>query len=104
MTEIDEINALEKKVYDLRNLIEIGISLSSNLEFESLVESLLYSCIGQMFIEKVALLLQVDIDINDYYIHMSKGYDSDFHSEVMITENSPLIQYLETNPYPARYE
>ncbi|HMB20447.1 MAG TPA: hypothetical protein VKQ10_05210, partial [Spirochaetota bacterium] len=76
MTEIDEINALEKKVYDLRNLIEIGISLSSNLEFESLVESLLYSCIGQMFIEKVALLLQVDIDINDYYIHMSKGYDS----------------------------
>lgn len=104
MTDIDGINELEKKVYDLRNLIEIGISLSSNLEFESLVESLLYSCIGQMFLEKVALLLQVDIDINDYYIHMSKGYDSDFPREVIITENSPLVQYLESNPYPARYE
>jgi len=103
MTEIDEINALEKKVYDLRNLIEIGISLSSNLEFESLVESLLYSCIGQMFIEKVALLLQVDIDINDYYIHMSKGYDSGFPSQTIITENSPLVQYLERNPHPAKY-
>ncbi|MFW5861811.1 MAG: diguanylate cyclase [Spirochaetota bacterium] len=104
MTDPREINQLEKKVYDLRNLIEIGISLSSNLEFESLVESLLYSCIGQMFIEKVALLLQVDIDINDYYIHMSKGYDSEFPSNVIITENSPLVQYLESNPHPANYD
>ncbi len=104
MTDTNEINQLEKKVYDLRNLIEIGISLSSNLEFESLVESLLYSCIGQMFIEKVALLLQVDIDINDYYIHMAKGYDSDFHSQTIITENSPLVQYLESNPHPAKYD
>ena len=97
----DQIDSLEKRVYDLRNLIEIGMSLSSNLVFENLVESILYSCIGQMFVEKVAIILQVDIDIHNYYIHMSKGYDSEFQkNEVIIREDSPLIAYFEKNPHP----
>ncbi|HMB21078.1 MAG TPA: sensor domain-containing diguanylate cyclase, partial [Spirochaetota bacterium] len=30
--------------------------------------------------------------------------DSDFPSDTIITENSPLVQYLESNPHPARYD
>ena len=60
----------ERTIYDLRNLIGLGISLSSNLNFESLVESILYSCIGQMFVDKVAILLQEDIDADNFNIHM----------------------------------
>jgi two-component system cell cycle response regulator len=101
--EID-INTLEKKIYDLRNLIEIGMSLSSNLNFHSLVESLLYSCIGQMFVEKVAIILQVDIDINSYYIHMSKGYDQIFDKDhILLESNSPLVKYLIMNPLPQEF-
>ncbi len=97
----DQYDILEKRIYDLRNLIEIGMSLSSNLVFENLVESILYSCIGQMFVEKVAIILQVDIDIHNYYIHMSKGYDGEFSkSSVIIKEDSPLISYFEKNPTP----
>jgi len=95
------IMSLEKKVYDLRNLIEIGMSLSSTLEFENLVESILYSCIGQMFVERVAIILQVDIDQHNYYIHMSKGYDEQFDKgDVVLNEKSPLIGYFEKNPMP----
>lgn len=90
---------LEKRAYDLKTLINLGISLSSNLEFESLVESILYSCIGQMVVEKVAILLQVDIDVSNYYIHMAKGYDQNFEDYgILFQTESPVIKYLEGFP------
>lgn len=94
----EHIERLERKVYDLKNLIGLGISLASNLNFESLVESILYSCIGQIFVEKVAILLQVDIDVSSFYIHMAKGYDAEFESKVILRDNSPIVTYLEKNP------
>jgi two-component system cell cycle response regulator len=98
------LHSLEKKIYDLKNLIELGMSLSSNLEFSSLVESILYSCIGQMLVEKVAIILQVDIDVNNYYIHMKKGFDqANEASDVILNENSVLINYFEKHPYPQSF-
>lgn len=97
----DELAELEKRIYDLKNLIGLGISMASNLNFESLVESVLYSCIGQVFVEKVAILLQVDIDISSYYIHMAKGYDEEFEDQaIILEEGSPFLQFLEKNPVP----
>jgi two-component system cell cycle response regulator len=91
----------EKKIYDLRNLIEIGMSLASNLDFHNLVEAFLYTCIGQMFVEKVVLMLQVDIDENDYSIHMVAGYEQSFDQrKVIFNEQSPLIRYLHQHPLP----
>jgi two-component system cell cycle response regulator len=90
---------LEKRAYDLKTLINLGISLSSNLEFESLVESILYSCIGQMVVEKVAILLQVDIDVSNYYIHMAKGYDLNLNDHgILFQTESPIIKFLEGFP------
>lgn len=96
-----QVQVLEKKVYDLKNLIEVAMSLSSNLDFQNLVESIMFSCIGQMFVEKVALLLTVDIDINNYFIHSCKGYDCRFApSDLVLEQDSLLVQYLEQHPYP----
>ena len=97
----DSFDSLERRIYDLKNLISLGMSLASNLEFESLVESILFSCIGQIFIEKVAILLQVDIDVANYYIHMAKGYD--FESDqygIILHDKSPLLNFLTKNPFP----
>ncbi|MDA3899808.1 MAG: diguanylate cyclase [Spirochaetes bacterium] len=99
------ITSLEKKVYDMKNLIEIGISLSSNLEFSSLVDAVLYSCIGQLFIDKITILLQVDIDTDCYYIHSHKGYDpASISEEVILKENSALTAFLQEHPEPHDYE
>jgi two-component system, cell cycle response regulator len=103
-TQPDIVEELEKRVYDLKNLINLGLSLSSNLNFESLVESILYACIGQLFVERVAILLQVDLDKPDLYIHMSKGYDRDPSQDVILKENSPLRAHLEANPEPVSIE
>jgi diguanylate cyclase (GGDEF)-like protein len=95
------INSLEKQIFDLENLIEVAISLSSNLDFQSLVDSIMYSCIGQLFIEKISIMLQVDIDINSYYIHTAKGFDRNFVTDdIRIAEDSPLVTYLEKHVEP----
>lgn len=95
---------LEKRIYDLKNLINLGMSLSSNLNFQSLVESILYACIGQFFVERVAILLQVDLDIPDLHVHMTKGYDAEPDKDVCLKENSPLYVYLDAHPEPVTIE
>ncbi len=96
---------LERRIYDLENLIGLGISLSSNLQFESLVESILYSCIGQMFVEKVAILLQEDLDVNNFYIHMAKGYDEEFDDTGIILKSGSRLQlYFSQNPEPVEID
>ena len=96
-----KIHLQEKKIYELKTLIGLGISLSSNLDFETLVESILYSCIGQLFVDKVAILLQTDIDVDNMYIHMAKGYDEEYNDKsIILREDSPLLMYLRENSYP----
>jgi len=86
---------LEKMVFDLHNLIEIALSLSSNLQFESLVESLLYICIGQMIVDKVAIFLHTNFENEDLNIYMSRGYT--ISDTVKISEKSLLLEYLRVN-------
>ncbi len=86
---------LEKMVFDLQNLIEIALSLSSNLEFDSLVESLLYICIGQMLVDKVALFLHVNFENEDLSLYMSRGYT--LPSEIRISEKSRLLNHFRSN-------
>ncbi|HOP63544.1 MAG TPA: diguanylate cyclase [Spirochaetota bacterium] len=86
---------LEKMVFDLQNLIEIALSLSSNLEFDSLVESLLYICIGQMLVDKVALFLHVNFENDDLSSFMSRGYI--IPPENKISEKSALLIHLKNN-------
>ncbi len=95
LTEKLTYEELEKTVFDLHNLIEIALSLSSNLQFESLVESLLYICIGQMIVDKVAIFLHTNFDNEDLNIYMSRGYT--LPDEIKISEKSLLIEYLRAN-------
>ena len=92
--ELDKEN-LEKMVFDYQNLIEIAMSLSSNLEFDSLVESILYVCIGQMIVDKVAIFLNTNLDDNELNIYMSRGYIHD--PDMKIGTKTVLFNYLYTN-------
>lgn len=94
LAELDRAD-LEKMVFDLQNLIEIALSLSSNLEFDSLVESLLYICIGQMLVDKVSLFLHVNFENDDLSLYMSRGYT--LPAEIKISEKSKLLNHFRAN-------
>jgi len=91
LNELDREN-LEKMVFDLQNLIEIALSLSSNLEFDSLVESILYICIGQMIVDKAAIFLNSNLENDDLTLYMSRGYT--LEPDIKIVSKSKLINYL----------
>ena len=91
ISESDKEN-LEKVIFDLQNLIEIALSLSSNLEFDSLIEAILYICIGHMIVDKVAIFLNSDIDSNEFTLHIHRGYT--LESDLIIEPNSKLLTHL----------
>ena len=83
---------LEKAVSDLQNLIEIGLRLSSNLEFDSLVEAILYICIAHIIVDKAAIFINLDIESDKFTLYMSRGYS--FESNLEIKSESKLINHL----------
>ena len=42
------VDMYEKRIYDLQQLLEISRSLCSTLEYSTLIESILYTCMCQM--------------------------------------------------------
>lgn len=95
----EEIEHYEKKIYDLRQLLEISKSLNSTLEFTVLIESVLLTMIGHMHTFKAGIFLQSDIEDPDYYLHSSqKGFEIDKGSETLkIKADSDIIIYFQKN-------
>jgi len=94
LIDLDRDN-LEKMVFDLQNLLEIALSLSSNLEFDSLVESILYICIGQMIVDKASIFLNSNLENDELTLYMSRGYT--LEPDLKILAKSNLINYLYSN-------
>lgn len=96
-TKLTELSRedLEKKIFDLQNLIEIAMSLSSTLDFDNLMESILYICIGQMIVDEVAIFLNTNLENEELNVYMQKGYAIDESST--INEKSKLIKHLRSD-------
>lgn len=89
------LSLYEKKIYDLQQLIEISRSLCSTLEFSKLIESILYTCMGQFRVlgAGIFVLDALDSDLfeldSNYY-----GIDIDPNISYKISASSPLVKAL----------
>ncbi len=94
-----EIEHYEKKIYDLKQLIEISKGLNSTLDFGLLIESVLLTMMGQMHIYKAGIFLNNDIEDPDYYLNANhKGFDVRNGDSLKLDEDSELIQmFFEKN-------
>ena len=88
----------KKKIYDLKQLIEISKGLNSTLDFNILIDSILLTCMGQMQLTKAGIFLQKEIDPDIFVLHRNyKGFDLDHSMEYEIRANSPLIHFFESD-------
>ena len=53
-----EIEQYERKIYDLKQLIEISKGLNSTLEYNILIDSILLTCMGQMQLLMAGIFLK----------------------------------------------
>ena len=96
MSEMEkQIIEYETEIKDLKELIDIGKSLNSNLEYSTLLDSLLLTCMGRAVVIKAGLFIRHDIDSTDFTLYRNyEGFNPDKNTIYSIDEKSELINSL----------
>lgn len=85
----------EKQIYDLKQLLEISKSLNSVIDFSTLIEALLYTCMGQMKTLGVAIFTKKNFDANEFILNRNYcGFELETSFEYTIPEQHPLIKLM----------
>jgi len=91
-----EIDQYERKIYDLKQLIEISKGLNSTLDYNTLIDSILLTCMGQMQLIKAGIFLCKGIGFDNFSLHRNyKGFDVDHSIEYELAADSALVNFLE---------
>ena len=84
-----------KELYDLQQLLEIARSLCSTLDYSKLVESILYTCMGQMRVLGAGIFVLDNVETDNYILGTNYiGMDLDSEIEYAIPQNHPVIEVL----------
>ncbi len=89
----------ESRINDLESLLEISRSLSSNLHYSSVLDSILLTCMGRARVLKAGLFIKSDINSREFTLHRNyEGFNPDRKIKYSIKEDSGLINTLRNNP------
>jgi len=89
----------EARINDLESLLEISKSLSSNLDYASVLDAILLTCMGRARVLKAGLFIKQDIDSKEFTLHRNyEGYNPDRKIKYSINEDCELIDTLKKIP------
>lgn len=95
------IGQYEKKIYDLQQLLEISRSLCSTLEFSKLIESILYTCMGQFHVLGAGVFVLNALNSDNYQLDENySGIDIDPNIHYVIPTTNEIARLLESSPSP----
>ncbi len=91
-----EIEQYERKIYDLKQLIEISKGLNSTLEYNTLIDSILLTCMGQMQLLRAGIFLRKGIGFEDFTLHRNyKGFEIDHSIDYELHSDSVIVKMME---------
>lgn len=94
-TVSETIDQYEKRIYDLQQLLELSRSLCSTLEYTTLIESILYTCMCQMHVIGAGLFILDDLDSNTFNLGSNHtGMDLDPDVNYTIPTDHPVLSIL----------
>lgn len=94
-TMMDAVDMYEKRIYDLQQLLEISRSLCSTLEYSTLIESILYTCMAQMHVMGAGIFVFDDIDSNSFNLSSNHtGMELNPAISYSISIDNPIIKHL----------
>ncbi len=93
---VEELTArYEKRLYDLQQLLEVARSLCSTLDYPTLIESILYTCMCQMRVLGAGIFVLDDFETYDFFLNNNyTGMDLNADIKYVIPGSSPLIEAL----------
>lgn len=90
-----QVEDYEKQLYDCKQLLEISKSLSSVLEYSTLIETILYTCMCQLRVLGAGIFVQKNFDSDCFTLDKNySGFDPDAEVEYSIPFNHPIISFL----------
>jgi diguanylate cyclase (GGDEF)-like protein len=92
--EVEAVRAeYEKQIYDLKQLLEVSKSLNSTLDYHILIDSILFTIMGQMRVLKAGLFAKKGLDATHFSLHRNyKGFEVFHGVDYTIAEDHPLIK------------
>lgn len=85
----------ERQIYDLQQLLEISKSLNSTLDYPILIDSILFTIMGQMKVLKAGLFAKKNLDSPTFSLHRNhQGFDLKRDVDYSIAEDHPLIAHF----------
>ncbi|ULQ58700.1 GGDEF domain-containing protein [Brucepastera parasyntrophica] len=87
--------SVDKQIYDLKQLLEISKSLNSSLDFSTLIDALLYTCMGQMKTLGVAIFTRKSFDASCFQMNQNYyGFELSNDFEYSIPEDHSFVKLL----------
>jgi len=92
--DVEAVRAdFEKQIYDLKQLLEVSKSLNSTLDYHILIDSILFTIMGQMRVLKAGLFAKKGLDATHFSLHRNyKGFEVSHGVDYTIAEDHPLIK------------
>lgn len=85
----------EKRLYDVQQLLEIARSLCSTLDYSTLIESILYTCMCQMRVLGAGIFVLDDFEAEAYSLSNNyTGMDLNSAIDYTIPMNDPVVEVL----------
>lgn len=85
----------EKRLYDVQQLLEIARSLCSTLDYPTLIESILYTCMCQMRVLGAGIFVLDDFEAEAYSLSNNyTGMDLNSSIDYTIPMNDPVVEVL----------
>lgn len=96
---LSQIEYFERKIFDLRQLIEISKGLNSTLEYNVLIDSILLTCMGQMQLIKAGIFFKKNFDNDFFSLHRNhKGIELKRDIDYVVKNDSYLASLMSDNP------
>ncbi len=89
----------EKKIFDLETLLGIAKSLSSRLDIHDVMETIIYTCMGQFQSESAAIFLPKGIDDSTLTLRSFKGVEEDNPNFTLdLTDENAILEHFYKDP------
>lgn len=97
----EKLEYYELRNYRLEELLQISRLLNSTLDYESLMEAILFTCMGQMSVREAGLFVRRTIDDADLALHRGyKGFELNHKIDYSIPKNHKLLRHFRKESVP----
>ena len=97
-TRLDELSRanrrLKRKIFDLYTIFEISRNFNAVLDYKTLLDSFIFTCLGQVGVLRGALFLKDGMDAREFRLAKAKGSGTLPGPEDAFQDETRLIRYL----------